>query len=85
MPLVASSDLPTFDVLRREGETILRSEVALKQDIRELHVGLLRTRSRSSTYPRSRSGSLAVAPRPRLTSSATMKVSTRSKTKDSMR
>ncbi len=41
MPLVASSDLPTFDALRREGETILRSDVALKQDIRELHVGLL--------------------------------------------
>lgn len=41
MPLIASSDLPTFEALRREGETVLRPEVALKQDIRELHVGLL--------------------------------------------
>ncbi|MFL6647963.1 MAG: homoserine O-succinyltransferase [Sulfurifustaceae bacterium] len=41
MPLVANSELPTFDALRRAGETVLRSEVALKQDIRELHVGLL--------------------------------------------
>ncbi|HEY8554014.1 MAG TPA: homoserine O-succinyltransferase [Burkholderiales bacterium] len=41
MPLVANSDLPTFEALRREGETIVPREVALKQDIRELHIGLL--------------------------------------------
>lgn len=41
MPLVASSDLPTFDALRREGETVVSRDQALKQDIRELHVGLL--------------------------------------------
>ena len=41
MPLVASSDLPTFDALKREGETIVPRDVALKQDIRELHIGLL--------------------------------------------
>src|SRR6266566_9559543 len=41
MPLVASSNLPTFDALRREGETVLTRDTALKQDIRELHIGLL--------------------------------------------
>lgn len=41
MPLVASSDLPTFEVLRRGGETVVPRDVALKQDIRELHIGLL--------------------------------------------
>jgi homoserine O-succinyltransferase/O-acetyltransferase len=41
MPLVASSDLPTFEALRREGETVVPREQALKQDIRELHIGLL--------------------------------------------
>ena len=41
MPLVASSDLPTFDVLRRGGETVVPRDIALKQDIRELHIGLL--------------------------------------------
>lgn len=41
MPLVANSDLPAFDRLRQEGETVIPREVALRQDIRELHVGLL--------------------------------------------
>jgi len=41
MPLVASSDLPTFEALRRGGETVVPRDVALKQDIRELHIGLL--------------------------------------------
>ncbi|MBI3899512.1 MAG: homoserine O-succinyltransferase [Gammaproteobacteria bacterium] len=41
MPLVANSDLPAFDALRREGETVVPRDVALKQDIRELHIGLL--------------------------------------------
>jgi len=41
MPLVASSGLPTFEALKREGETVIPGELALKQDIRELHVGLL--------------------------------------------
>lgn len=41
MPLVANSDLPTFDTLRRQGETVVPRDLALKQDIRELHVGLL--------------------------------------------
>lgn len=41
MPLVASTDLPTFDRLRQEGETVLARDVALHQDIRELHIGLL--------------------------------------------
>ncbi len=41
MPLVANTRLPAFDRLRSEGQTVLSSDTALHQDIRELHVGLL--------------------------------------------
>jgi len=41
MPLVANSDLPAFDRLSQEGETVISGDTALHQDIRELHVGLL--------------------------------------------
>jgi len=41
MPLVANTELPAFERLREEGHTVLPREVALHQDIRELHVGLL--------------------------------------------
>ncbi len=41
MPLVANTLLPTFNRLRSEGETVLPDEIALHQDIRELHIGLL--------------------------------------------
>jgi len=41
MPIVANTDLPTFEHLRREGQSILESDQALQQDIRELHIGLL--------------------------------------------
>jgi homoserine O-succinyltransferase len=41
MPLVAHTDLPTFQRLREEGEEILSPERAQHQDIREMHVGLL--------------------------------------------
>ncbi|HFD12421.1 MAG TPA: homoserine O-succinyltransferase [Crenotrichaceae bacterium] len=41
MPLVAHTDLPTFDRLRLEGHRILEQDYALHQDIRELHIGLL--------------------------------------------
>lgn len=41
MPLVANSSLPTFDRLRKEGETILNTARAENQDIREIHIGLL--------------------------------------------
>jgi homoserine O-succinyltransferase len=41
MPLVANSDLPTFARLKGEGENVVPSDVALRQEIRELHVGLL--------------------------------------------
>src|SRR4030067_217191 len=40
MPLVANSKLPTFERLRLEGETVGAREAALRQDIRELHIGL---------------------------------------------
>ncbi|GMR16943.1 MAG: homoserine O-succinyltransferase [Gammaproteobacteria bacterium] len=41
MPLVANSQLPTFARLQQEGETVLNRDNAVKQDIRELHIGLL--------------------------------------------
>ncbi len=41
MPLVAHSSLPTFERLRREGESVLSPDRARHQDIRELHIGLL--------------------------------------------
>ena len=41
MPLVANSDLPTFNRLRMEGVTVLTPERAQSQYIRELHIGLL--------------------------------------------
>lgn len=41
MPLVAHSNLPTFERLKRQGETVLSPDRAIHQDIRELHIGLL--------------------------------------------
>ena len=41
MPLVSHLDLPTFAEMRREGEAVLTLEQALRQDIRELHIGFL--------------------------------------------
>jgi len=41
MPLVANSSLPTFERLQQEGETVLNRDNAVRQDIRELHIGLL--------------------------------------------
>ncbi len=41
MPLVANTDLPTFERLKKDGETILPADFALEQEIRELHIGLL--------------------------------------------
>ncbi|MGR9051951.1 MAG: homoserine O-succinyltransferase MetA [Gammaproteobacteria bacterium] len=41
MPLVAHTDLPTFTRLREEGEEILSPDRATRQDIREMHIGLL--------------------------------------------
>lgn len=41
MPLVAHTGLPTFERLRQEGETVLPGDLALQQEIRELHIGLL--------------------------------------------
>jgi hypothetical protein len=41
MPLVSKSGLPTFSRLKQEGATVLTSEEAERQDIRELHIGLL--------------------------------------------
>ncbi|MDZ4154465.1 homoserine O-acetyltransferase/O-succinyltransferase family protein, partial [Methylicorpusculum sp.] len=41
MPLVAHTNLPTFQRLKEEGEEILSPERARNQDIREMHIGLL--------------------------------------------
>jgi len=41
MPLVAHTDLPTFQRLHDEGEEILSPDRASHQSIRELHIGLL--------------------------------------------
>lgn len=41
MPLVAHTNLPTFQRLREEGEEILDPDRASNQDIREMHIGLL--------------------------------------------
>ncbi len=41
MPLVANTALPSFARLLKEGETVIDSDHAIHQDIRELHIGLL--------------------------------------------
>ena len=41
MPLIAHSDLPSFQRLKKQGETILSRDRAEHQTIRELHIGLL--------------------------------------------
>src|SRR5262245_32182513 len=41
MPLVANTALPSFARLREEGETVIDLRRAERQDIRELHIGLL--------------------------------------------
>ncbi|MCA9926451.1 MAG: homoserine O-succinyltransferase, partial [Anaerolineales bacterium] len=41
MPLVAHTQLPTYENLRHNGHEVIPLERALKQDIRELHIGLL--------------------------------------------
>lgn len=41
MPLIAHTELPTFQRLKEEGENILSASRAKHQHIRELHIGLL--------------------------------------------
>jgi len=41
MPLIAHSKLPSFQRLKKQGETILSRDRAEHQTIRELHIGLL--------------------------------------------
>jgi len=41
MPLVAHNGLPTFSKLQQQGVRVLSADTADKQDIRELHIGLL--------------------------------------------
>lgn len=41
MPLIAHSDLPSFQRLRDEGRIVLSSARAMSQEIREMHIGLL--------------------------------------------
>ncbi|MFV1973841.1 MAG: homoserine O-succinyltransferase, partial [Thiohalobacterales bacterium] len=39
MPIVAHNELPTFERLHQEGQTILTPDRARRQTIRELHIG----------------------------------------------
>ena len=48
MPLVAHTDLPTFQRLSEEGQEVLSVERARHQDIREMHIGLLNMMSDSA-------------------------------------
>jgi homoserine O-succinyltransferase len=41
VPIVAHNDLPTFQRLREEGQTIIKPDRAQHQTIRELHIGVL--------------------------------------------
>ena len=41
MPLIANTNLPSFERLEKQGETILSEERASHQAIRALHIGLL--------------------------------------------
>ncbi|ETW14702.1 homoserine O-succinyltransferase [Roseivivax marinus] len=41
MPIKLPADLPAFDVLNREGVMVMSEELAAKQDIRPLRIGLL--------------------------------------------
>ncbi|MEK9941893.1 MAG: homoserine O-succinyltransferase [Gammaproteobacteria bacterium] len=41
MPIVANSELPSFERFRREGGDVLTRDRAESQDIRELHIGLM--------------------------------------------
>ncbi len=41
MPIVAHNELPTFERLHQEGQTILTPDRAGRQTIRELHIGVL--------------------------------------------
>ncbi|MDJ0629066.1 MAG: homoserine O-succinyltransferase [Rhodobacter sp.] len=41
MPITLPSDLPAFDVLRREGVMVMSEDQAKRQDIRPLRIGLL--------------------------------------------
>ncbi len=54
MPLVSHNDLPTFERLRQEGQTILEPGRALHQHIRELHIGLLNMMPDAALQPTER-------------------------------
>lgn len=41
MPLIAHNNMPSFEKLMAEGRTVLTPDRAAKQDIREMHIGLL--------------------------------------------
>ena len=41
MPLVANTDLPSFERLQREGSLVIPRDTAMTREVRELHIGLL--------------------------------------------
>ena len=41
MPLVANTNLPSFERLQREGSLVIPRDTAISREVRELHIGLL--------------------------------------------
>ena len=41
MPLVANTNLPSFERLQREGSLVIPRDTAITREVRELHIGLL--------------------------------------------
>ena len=54
MPIVANSDLPSFERFRREGGQVLDADRARSQDIRELHIGLMNNMPDAALEPTER-------------------------------
>ena len=41
MPLVANTDLPSFERLQREGSLVIPRDTAMTREVRELHIACL--------------------------------------------
>ena len=50
MPIKIPSNLPAYDVLRREGVMVMAEDTAARQDIRPLKIGLLITEDDGRAY-----------------------------------
>ena len=54
MPIVANTELPSFERFRREGGVVLSLERAGSQDIREMHIGLMNNMPDAALEPTER-------------------------------